>query len=170
MKRKIKSITSFTLFARGVVYLVGFAALAVCTILLPELVREESIGKPVNLYLTYSLLGSAYVMALPFFIALYQTLKFLTYIDRNMAFSNRSIKALQNIKTCAIVFSMLVVVAVGVGVSLSRSMNPTEDVTPFIAIGFILTFVSSVIAIFVAVLQKLLTEAVALKSENDLIV
>lgn len=158
------------LFARGVVYLAGIAALAVCFILLPELVREESVEKPINPYLTYAFFGGAYILATPFFVALYQTLKFLKYIEENKVFSPQSIKTLQDIKTCTIVFAVLIVVAVIVGISLARSVDPGEDVTFIVAFGFIFVFVSSVIAVFVAVLQKLLVEAVTLKSENDLIV
>lgn len=159
-----------TTFARAVVYLVGIAALSVCFILLPELVREEGVGKPLNLYLTIAFFAGAYTLAVPFFVALQQTLKLLQYIDKNKAFSPQSIRALRNIKTCAIVFSILLVAAEIFGISLAKIADPREDVTPFITIGFMLTFVSSIIAVFVAVLQKLWTDAVALKSENDLIV
>ncbi len=45
-----------------------------------------------------------------------------------------------------------------------------EDITGFISLGFMLTFASLVIAVFVTVLQRLLQEAINIKSENDLIV
>ena len=159
-----------TLFARGVVYLVGIAALAICGILLPELVREESVGKPINIYLTYGFLGGAYILSIPFFVALYQTHRLLHYIDKKEFFSQRSIQALQNIKTCALVFIAMIVVAVIAGLSVARSIDPTEDVTFMVTFGFIFVSVSSVITVVVAVLQKLLADAVKLKSENDLIV
>jgi hypothetical protein len=159
-----------TLFAKAVVYLVGLAALAVCFILIPELVREEGVGKPFNPYMTYSFFAVVYILAAPFFVALYQSLRFLTYIDKNKAFSKRSIKAIRNIKICVIVFTILFAVAVTAGVSMLRIMNPTEDAPPFMLFGFIVTFVSSVIAVFIAVVQKLLTEAVEMKSENDSII
>lgn len=159
-----------TNFARGVVYLLAIAALAVCFILLPELVREEGVGKPFNPYFIYSFFAGVYVLAIPFFVALYQTHRLLHYIDSNKAFSHGSIKALQNIKSCATIFSVLIIIAVIAGISLAKNIDPTEDVTPFITLGFMCTFASSVVAVFVAVLQKLLAEAVAMKSENDLIV
>ncbi len=159
-----------TLFARGVVLLIGIAALAVCLILLPELAREESVESLADIYLIYSFLVGAYILTIPFFVALYQTLKLLHYIDKNKAFSKRSIKALQYIKICAILFSALIIVGVIAGISMIRSVYPGEDVTFIITWGFIFVFVSSVIAIFVAVLQRLLADAVILKSENDLIV
>jgi hypothetical protein len=159
-----------TIFARGVIFLVGIAAFSVLTILLPELVREESVGKPINPYLTYSFFAGVYILSIPFFVSLYQTLKLLNYIDENKAFSNRSIKALRNIKICAIVFSAMIIIEVVAGISLSRSIDPREDITPFITLGLTFTLVPSVIAVFVAVLQRLLADAGALKSENDLIV
>lgn len=158
------------IFARGVVYLIGIAALSVCVILIPELAREGAVEDPSTAYLTYPFLACAYILATPFFVALYHTHKLLNYIDKNKAFSNQSIKALQNIKICALVFSALIVLAVIAGISLSRSIDPTEDVTFMITLGFIFTFVSSIISVFTAVLQKLLADAIALKSENDLIV
>lgn len=159
-----------TMFVRGVVYLVGIAALLVCFVLIPELVREESVGKPINPYLTFAFFVGVYTLSIPFFAALHQTLKLLQYIDKNKAFSDQSIQALQNIKICAIVFSALIVVAVIAVIGLARSVDPREDVTGFVSLGLMFTFVSSVISVFVAVLQKLLADAVALKSENDLIV
>ena len=39
-----------------------------------------------------------YVAAIPFFVALYQAFKLLSYIDKNQAFSELSVKALKKIK------------------------------------------------------------------------
>lgn len=158
------------IFARGVVYLVALGALAVCLILLPELAREEAVGKPSNPYMTYGFLICSCILSIPFFIALYQTLKLLEYVEKEKAFSTQSIWLLQNIKICSIVFSVLIVIAVIIGLVIARVSDPTEDVTFIVTLGFLFTFVSSLITIFVAVLQKLLADAVALKSENDLIV
>jgi hypothetical protein len=167
MKKRAATKSRSTVFARGVLYLVTIAALIVCFILLPELAREESVGKS---DVTVPFLSIAYLLATPFFVALYQAHKLLRLIDQNKIFSMESIKALQHIKISAIVFSILVVILVIIGVIMIRNIDPREDPPPFPLFGFVLTFISSVIAIFVAVLQKLLTDAVELKSENDLIV
>jgi hypothetical protein len=160
----------WTRFARGVVYLVGIAALAVCFILLPELVREESVGKPTDPSLTFLFFAFAYVLAVPFFIALYQTHKLLDLIDKHQAFTQKTLRALQYIKNCTIAFGVMLVMALVIVLSIVRSIDPREDITAFISIGFIFTFVTAIIAVFVAVLQKLVADAVALKSENDLII
>lgn len=157
------------IFARIVAYLVGFVAFAVLTILLPELAREEAAGK-LNPPVTWPFFVLAYILATPFFIAIYQTLQLLKLIDKNKAFSHDSIKALQNIKTCAISFSILIFLITVFGVSFLRAINPTEDAPPFFMMGSILTFISIIVTVFVALLKKILTDAVHMKSENDLIV
>jgi hypothetical protein len=157
-----------TIFARAVIYLAGFAALAVCLILLPELAREESVGKPTNM--TIPFLAISYALATPFFVALYQANKLLNLIDQKKAFSSESIRTLQAIKLCAILFAIaIVIVAVSV-IVFSKIQDPREEVTFIVTFGVIFSFVPSVIAVFIAVLQRLMREAVLMKSENDLIV
>jgi hypothetical protein len=157
------------LFAKFVAYTVGAAALAVCLILLPELAREEATGKP-NPEHVYAFLAVAYIIAIPFFVALSQAIKLLHYIEKKDAFSQKSIKALQNIKICAIIFSILTATAATALLIITRIISPTEDVAPFVPIGAIPVFIAIVLAVFVAVLQKLLSEAISMKDENDLIV
>jgi hypothetical protein len=50
---------------------------------------------------------------------------------------------------------------------MTRIAYPQEDVAGFIMLGFIITFVSSIIATFAAVVQKLLQQVVDMKVEND---
>jgi len=169
MKKSTKKFKSKSvLFARIVVYLTGFVAFVACAFLLPELAREESVGKPTDVTLPF--LTISYILATPFFVALYHAHKLLNYIDKNVAFSNHSVTTLRAIKRCAVVFTVLVAVVVVGGVVWLRLLAPQEDTPPFILFGFSLFFISTVITVFIAVLQKLLTEAVNMKSDNDLII
>lgn len=152
------------------VYLVGLAALAVCAILLPELTREAVAENPDFESWRFIFLGSAYIMSIPFFAALYQTLKLLNYIDENKAFSDLSVKALQNIITCILAFNVLVVAGAVARIGAIRSILPNEDVTAVVALALILILASSVIATFVSVLQRLLQDAIAMQKENELTV
>ena len=61
-------------------------------------------------YMVFGILIVMYVSAIPFYIALYQAFKLLSYIDKNQAFSELSVKALKKIKNCAITISGLYVV------------------------------------------------------------
>lgn len=67
-----------------------------------------------------------------------------------------------------ITVSTLIVVGIIFGVILDSS--EVEDITGIISLGLMLTFASMVIGIFATALQKLLQEAIDIKSVNDLIV
>lgn len=97
---------------------------------------------------------------------MYQALRLLSYIDNNQAFSELSVKALKNIKYCAITISSLYVVFM----PLIYLMAEVDDAPGIIVIGMVIIFGCSVVAVFAAVLQKLLRSAIEIKSENDLTV
>jgi hypothetical protein len=107
-----------------------------------------------------------YASAIPFYIALYQALQLLSYIDKSKAFSELSVRALKNIKNCAITISVLY----ALGMPLFCLVADKDDAPGIIVIGMVMIFASMVIAVFAAVLQKLLKEAIDIKSENDLTV
>jgi hypothetical protein len=107
-----------------------------------------------------------YVPAIPFFVALYQTLKLLDYIDRNKAFSQLSVRALNSIKYCAIIISAMF----AAGMPYVYYVADQDDAPGVVAIGLVIVFASLVIAVFATVLQKLFKNAMAIKAENDLTV
>lgn len=161
MKRKQGS----TIFLKVVIFLIGITVLALCIFWLPGIASRDAEANPETAYLQYPFLVCAYVLSIPFFVALYQAFKLLTYIDRNKAFSELSVKALRYIKYCAITISILIVVGIIFVVIFIEG-----DVAGVIGLGLMCTFASSVIATFAAVLQKLLKEAIDIKSENNLTV
>ena len=118
------------------------------------------------LIMKYLVLIDLYASAIPFYFALYQAFKLLSYIDKNKAFSELSVKALKKIKYCAITISILYVL----GMPLFYLIAEKDDAPGVIVIGLVIIFASMVIAVFAAVLQKLLQEAIDIKSENDLTV
>lgn len=153
-----------TLFLKVTIFLIGITVLALCIFLLPWLANYTAEMYPEYAYLQYPVLIGLYVTAIPFFFALYQTLRLLNNIDKYNAFSEFSVNALKNIKYCANAISILYVI----GSIFLISQNALH---PGIALaGFIIIFASFVIAVFSAVLQKLLKNAIEIKSENDLTV
>ena len=106
-----------------------------------------------------------YGAAVPFYFALYQAFNLLRYIDENTAFSELSVKALKNIKFCAITISGLYVLGLPLFRFIAKEVDP-----PIVLMGLIIIFASLVIAVFAAILQRLLQEAINIKSENDLTV
>lgn len=155
-----------TLFLKIAVILIGIPVLALCIFLVPEIGNFAVELYPDIAYMKYLVLIDLYATAIPFFFALYQAFKLLSYIDKNKAFSELSVRALKHIKYCAIIFSSLYVV----GMPLFYLIAEKDDAPGIIVIGMVMIFASMVIAVFAAVLQRLLQEAIDIKSENDLIV
>jgi hypothetical protein len=149
-----------TLFLRATVIIIALTVLALCIFALPTGIRTDNVGG-----YRLILLGM-YVPAIPFFIALYQAMNLLSYIDTNKAFSDLSVKALSNIKYCALIISGLF----AAGMPYIYIVAERDDAPGVILIGLVITGASLVIAIFAALLQKLLQNAIDIKSENDLTV
>lgn len=145
-----------TLFLKAVVVLIGIAVLGLCIWGLPAFAS----------YFSYPVLTGMYAAAIPFFCALYQALKLLSYIDRNQAFSELSVHALKSIKYCAVMISILYAGIIPLLIPVAEA----DDAPGIVALGLVICFASMVIAVFAAVLQKLLKNAIDIKAENDLTV
>lgn len=153
-----------TLILRGVVILIGLIVLALCVFALPQLISSE-LAREADFDYGPIFLGM-YVPAIPFFYALYQTLKLLNYIDQNKAFSELSVKALKKVKYCALTISGLY----AAGMPYVFYVADRDDAPGVVAIGLVIIGASFVIATSAAVLQKLLENVLDIKSENDLTV
>ncbi|MGP4109262.1 DUF2975 domain-containing protein [Virgibacillus sp. L01] len=154
-----------TLFLKIAVILIGIPILALCIFGLPILAKEAAESAKFA-YVLYGILIIMYASAIPFFVALYQAFKLLSYIDRNKAFSEISVKVLKNIKYCAITISVLYVV----GMPFFYIFAELDDAPGVILVGMLFILAPMVIAVFAAVLQRLLQEAITIKSENELTV
>ncbi|MGR5863949.1 DUF2975 domain-containing protein [Bacillus cereus] len=93
-----------------------------------------------------------------FLCCFYQAFNLLQYIDENTAFSELSVKALKNIKRCAVTISGLYVLGMPLFHFIAKKMDP-----PIGLVGLIIVFASLVIAVFAAILQRLLQEAINIK-------
>lgn len=146
--------------------LIGIPILALCIFLVPKIANYSAELFPNIAYIKYLVFIYLYVTAIPFYFALYQAFKLLSYIDKNKAFSGLSVRALKNIKYCAVTISIFY----AAGMPVFYLMAEIDDAPGIIVIGLVIIFASMVIAVFAAVLQKLLKEAIDIKSENDLTV
>ncbi|WP_145948355.1 MULTISPECIES: DUF2975 domain-containing protein [Paenibacillus] len=155
-----------TLFLKVAVFLIGMPILALCIFVVPGIANFAAELYPDHAYLKYLVFADLYASAVPFYLALYQSFRLLIYIDRNEAFSELSVRALKNIKYCAVAISILYVA----GLPLLYLIAEADDAPGVILIGLVIIFASMVIAFFAAVLQRLLKEAIDIKSENDLTV
>ncbi|WP_448162539.1 DUF2975 domain-containing protein [Bacillus mobilis] len=155
-----------TLFLKTAIILIGIPVFALCIFLIPNIGNYAAKLYPDIAYIKYLVLINLYATVIPFYFALYQAFKLVSYIDKGNAFSKLSVRALKKIKQCAITISVLYVV----GMPLFYLVAERDDAPGIIIIGMILIFASMVIAVFAAVLQRLLKDAIDIKSENDLTV
>jgi hypothetical protein len=149
-----------TLFLKGVLIVMALAVAGFCLIVLPIGIRAEDSG------MYRPILIGLYVPAIPFFVALWQSFKLLNLIDGNKAFSEASVKAFKAIKYCGVSISALFLA----GMPFIFSAADKDDAPGVVLIGLIIIGASFVIAVFAAVLQKLIQSAIEIKSENDLTV
>ncbi len=157
---------SSTLFLKFALFIIGLPVLVVCIVLIPMALRNLSDGVVGWDLLMAGLLTIMYLAAIPFYMALFQAFKLLGYIDRNTSFSEESVTALRKIKYCAIIITGLYVL----NLPLFYVFAELDDAPGVILVGMAFIFAPMVIAVFSAVLEKLLQEAISIKLENDLTV
>ncbi|AEB30855.1 hypothetical protein CAR_c21980 [Carnobacterium sp. 17-4] len=153
-----------TLFLKAALILIGLPVLALSIVGFFWLMNNPA--NPDYDQLLYPIVIGMYVSTVPFFIALYQAFKLLNHIDRNQAFSELAVKAIKNIKFCALIICGLYVVMLPFVFGVAQ----TDDAPGLVLVGMVPVFASFVITVFAAVLQRLLQEAIDIKKENDLIV
>ncbi|MER1957849.1 MAG: DUF2975 domain-containing protein [Solibacillus sp.] len=150
-----------TIFLRLAVIILGLPIVGFLAFLTYDLI---TVPKKEGFSLFIPMVLVLYLSAIPYFFALFQTMKLLGQIDRNEAFSNISVTALKNIKRCAIIISGLFIV----DLPFLYRIAEIDDAPGVLLFSLMIIFASIVIAVFAAVLQKLLTSALEMKSENDL--
>lgn len=155
-----------TLFLRAAVIAFGGVAVLFGGLILSEIYRNFGDAFPSIAFLTYPimlLLGSALV---PFFGALYQAMKLLRYIDTNQAFSMLAVDALRKIKYCGFMVGGIFILLLPFAFVVAE----LDDAPGLIIITTAIAGAPLAIAVFVALLEKLLESAIAIKNENDLTV
>ena len=159
---KQRSLLVPTIFLQAVVVLFGIGALALM-LWEPHLEGRNAHATLFEIYFKDPFLAYAYVGSLPFFFALYQALKVLGYFRQNKAFSAATVKALRTIKFCAL--AIIVFVA---GAEVFIMLHTSDDRAGGVFIGILITFGSIVVAAAAAVFERIMQNAVATKSANDL--
>lgn len=155
-----------TIFLRLAIIAIGAVVLALCVFALPHMWRTVPLEEPDITYALYGILTAMYASAVPFFMALWQTMKLLGYVDKNYAFSKLSVLALKRIKYCALVISTIYAAAL----PFLYIWADYDDAPGLIVIGMVLTLAPVAVGVFAGVLQRLLAQAIAIKKENDLTV
>ena len=155
---------SSTAFLQVVIVLISIGALALM-LWEPHIEGRNVHATLFEIYFKDPFLAYAYIASIPFFMALYQAFKVLEYVKQNKTFSQATVKALRTIKYCAI--AIIGFVAVGV---IFIMFGDSEDRPAGVFMRILITFPSIVVATAAAMFERVLQNAVDIKSENDLTV
>ena len=113
----------------------------------------------------YVLLVGTCSASVPCFIALFQSFQLLRYIETDRAFSDLSVKALRMITRAALADFLICTVG---GLPFFYVMAQMDDAPGLVLIGLAIAGIAFIIFVFSSVLNRLLQNAIAMKSENDL--
>ena len=153
-----------TLFLKIVILFVAIGVLA-------GMIRfPQTEGRATNLDLisiyTDPFIIYIYIGSIPFFIGLYQAFKLLNFIEANKAFSQGAINTLKNMKYA----SLSLIGFIALALFYIRFFVHGDDPAGPTMLGICMALAFGVIATAAGVFQKLLQNAVDMKSENDLTV
>jgi len=155
---------SSIIFLQVVVVLIGIGAFALM-LWEPHVEGRNAHATLFEIYFKDPFLVYAYTASIAFFVALYQAFKLLGYVRQNQTFSQATVKALRTIKYCATAIIGFVVVSV-----VFMIFGDKDDGPAGVFMRILITFPSIVIATAAAVFERVLQNAVDIKSENDLTV
>ena|SRR6185436_19751813 len=150
-----------TLFLKIALLVLGLGTLAASVSIIPAIMGNDD-----GLAFYNPILYGVYLTTIPFYIALFQSWKLLRYIDHNQAFSEASVKALKKIKYCALTIMTIYLI----GMPFIYNAADKDDAPGVMVIGLVFMGASLTIAVFAALLEQLLRNAIDIKSENDLTV
>jgi hypothetical protein len=152
------------LFLRAVLVLTGIGALALL-LWEPHIEGRNAHATAFEIYFKDPFLAYVYVASIALFVALYQAFKALGYVGQNKMLSAAGVRRLRTIKHCA-----LVIIGFVVGAELFIMLGNSDDRAGGVFMGVLIAFASTVIVTAMAVLERILQNAVDIKSENDLTV
>jgi len=154
------------MFLQVVIALFGILVLALL-LWEPQLEGRNVNATQFEIYFKDPFLAYIYLAFVPFFIGLYQVIRLLGYARRDEVFSPRSVRALRITKFCAIAVAMFFL---GAEVYIFVFVRGTDDVAGGVMMGALIIFASAVVATAAAVFERILQNAVEMKTENDLTV
>lgn len=156
---------SATVFLQAVILLFGLAVLA-AMLWEPLTEGRNAHATLAQVYFHDPFLAYAYLSSIAFFTGIYQALRLLGYAGRNQTISQPAVDALRWIRNCAFLTGGAILAAI-VYIRLAAGH---DDPAGAIMLGIIAIFAALVMGTAAAVGERVLQNAVDMKSENDLTV
>lgn len=149
-----------SIFFQVVIVLIGIGAL-VFMLWEPHIEGRNAHATLYEIYFNDPFLAYAYIASITFFVALYQAFTVLGFVRQNMFFSQTSLKAVRTIKYCAL--SIIGFAVVGEIIIL---LSTSDDRAGGVFMGILITLGSVVFASVAARFERIMQNAVNIKSAN----
>ncbi|MFE8697410.1 DUF2975 domain-containing protein [Cytobacillus sp. FJAT-53684] len=101
-----------TIFLKLAVFIIGLIILLLCIFWLPQMAGSAAELNPEFAYLKYPILIGLYFTVIPFYFALYQSLKLVSYIESRNTFSELATLSLKHIKRCALIIIFTYIIGI----------------------------------------------------------
>ena len=153
-----------TIFLQVVIVLFGIGALALL-LWEPHIEGRNAHATLFQIYFTDPFLAYAYLASIPFFIGLFQAFTALGLVRHNKTFSQETVNALRTIQYCAFAIIGFVVVSI---IFMYPLLGDLDDRPAGVFMRILIAFPSIIIATVAGMFERILQNALDLKSENDL--
>jgi hypothetical protein len=151
-----------TIFLQILIVVLG-VGLLVALLWEPQVEGRNVNATQFEIYFKDPFLACIYLAFVPIFVALYQGFKILDHARRNEIVSHHSVRALRIIKYCALTTATFIL---GAEAYLFIFIRGKDDIAGGVAMGVFIILVSAIIATAAAVFERILQNAVDIKSEN----
>ena len=155
-----------TIFLQIVILLFGVGVLTFL-LWLPQVEGRNVNATQFEIYFKDPFLAYIYLAFVPFFVGLYQGIRILGYARRDEIFSSRSVRALRIIKYCALTIAIFIL---GAEAYIFIFISGTDDIAGGVMMGAFVIVACAVIGTAATVFERILQNALDIKSENDLTV
>ncbi len=156
---------SSTILLQVVIALIGISALAFM-LLEPHFEGRNVHATLFQIYFNDPFLAYVYIGSIPFFVALYQTIKGLGYVGQNKTFSQATVGVLRIIRYCAMIILGFIIA----GEAYLFIIRPGDDIAGGVFMGLLIIFGSGMVAIVAKMFEQIVQNAVDIKIENELTV
>lgn len=165
MNKRLHIQNGSTLFLRLAVLGIGAAVLGLGILLFPAFWYVQG-DYPSYAPAVYIVLTTIYLTTIPYFLGLFKAWSILKLIENGKAFTFQAAKKLTFVSQCAATISVLYLVSL----PAFYVWADQDDAPGLMVIGLVFSTVPMVVAVCVAVLRRLLYEAIVIKNEHDMTV
>jgi len=152
------------IFLKAAVIFMGLAVLMLCLLWLPKTANNAAETNPELAYLRLPVLLGLYATTIPFFLALYHSIRLLSLFEHETAFSREAIIPMKKIRDSALVIAALYVGGMFF-LGVQNALHPGIAL-----LGLMIAIISVLIGLFAVILKALFAKGLTIQSENELVI